>query len=89
MNQRQQQLTADAGQGSAACATGWVAAWNRFWFTASDPLPAAHSPRFSGYPIETGDTETGWLLFPLERGQATVILANAAGSQMSALPIPG
>ena len=57
--------------------------------TASDTPPAAHSPCFSGYPIETGDTETGWLLFPLERGQATVILANAAGSQMSALPIPG
>lgn len=57
--------------------------------TATDPSPGSHSPRFSGYPIETGEAETGWLFFPLQRGQATVILANAGGSQMSALPIPG
>lgn len=41
MSQRQQQLTADAGQAGAARANGWVSAWNRFWFTASDPLPLA------------------------------------------------
>lgn len=57
--------------------------------TATDPRPGSHTPRFTGFPIETGDEETGWLFFPLQRGEATVILANAGGHQMSALPIPG
>ncbi|MFZ0529836.1 MAG: hypothetical protein WAL91_04795, partial [Propionicimonas sp.] len=56
---------------------------------ATDPMPGAYNPQFSGLPIRTGETETGWLFFPLERGQATLILASAGGSQMSALPIPG
>ena len=56
---------------------------------ATDPQPSTHLPRMSGFPIATGEEETGWIFMPLARGQATLILANAAGQQMSALGIPG
>lgn len=57
--------------------------------TATDPQPSTHLPRMSGFAVETGQTETGWIFMPLIRGQATLILADAGGQQMSALPIPG
>lgn len=55
---------------------------------ATEPEPGAMPPRFSGLPIQTGEEESGWLFFPLERGPATIILATAGGSQISALPVP-
>lgn len=56
---------------------------------ATSPTPGSDQPQFSGLPIETGQEESGWLFFPLERGPATIILATAGGNQMSALPVVG
>ena len=56
---------------------------------ATSPSPGSGSPQFSGEPIETGEQESGWLFFPLERGPATIILATAGGNQMSALAVSG
>jgi hypothetical protein len=51
--------------------------------------PGSQFPRFSGSVIPSGQEETGWLFFPLQRGASTIILANGAGNQMSALPVAG
>lgn len=56
---------------------------------ATQPDVGSQAPRFTGLPIKTGREETGWLFFPLERGPSTIILATAAGNQMSALAVPG
>ncbi|MCC6497376.1 MAG: hypothetical protein IT193_14080 [Propionibacteriaceae bacterium] len=56
---------------------------------ATSPDPGSQPPRFSGLPIATGEQESGWLFFPLDRGPATIILATAGGNQMSALPVGG
>lgn len=56
---------------------------------ATSPTPGSDEPQFSGQPIGTGQEESGWLFFPLERGPATIILATAGGNQMSALPVGG
>ena len=56
---------------------------------ATSPTPGSQPPQFSGQPIETGQMESGWLFFPLQRGPATIILATAGGNQMSALPVVG
>ena len=56
---------------------------------ATQPDVGPQAPYFSGLPIKTGSEESGWLFFPLERGPSTIILATAAGNQMSALAIPG
>jgi hypothetical protein len=56
---------------------------------ATSPTPGSEAPQFSGQPIGTGQMESGWLFFPLERGPATIILATAGGNQMSALPVSG
>lgn len=53
------------------------------------PTPGSDSPRFSGRPIDSGQQETGWLFFPLERGPATIILSTEGGNQMSALAVSG
>jgi hypothetical protein len=54
---------------------------------ATDSEPGLQSPQFSGMPIQTGNEETGWLFFRLERGPSTIILTTAEGNQMSALPV--
>lgn len=56
---------------------------------ATSPQPGSESPQFSGQPIGTGQQESGWLFFPLERGPATIILSTSGGSQMSALAVSG
>ena len=56
---------------------------------ATSPSPGSGSPQFSGEPIETGEQESGWLFFPLERGPATIILSTSGGNQMSALAVSG
>lgn len=56
---------------------------------ATAAQPGSQSPQFSGMPIESGAAETGWLFFPLQRGASTILLATAAGRQMSALPVSG
>jgi hypothetical protein len=56
---------------------------------ATAASPGSQNPKFSGLPIETGNAETGWLFFPLDRGPSTIILATASGNQMSALPVAG
>lgn len=56
---------------------------------ATDAQDGSQQPWFSGMPIQTGESETGWLFFPMTRGPATIILATAGGNQMSALPVPG
>ena len=64
-------------------------AFNNDGVDATDPSAGSSQPQFSGLPIETGEQESGWLFFPLERGPATIILATAGGNQMSALPVAG
>lgn len=56
---------------------------------ATKSQPGSMSPQFSGMPIESGNQETGWLFFPLQRGASTIILLTGAGRQMSALPVSG
>lgn len=56
---------------------------------ATQPDVGSQAPHFTGLPIKTGTEEIGWLFFPLERGPSTIILATAAGNQMSALAVPG
>ncbi|MFT4110247.1 hypothetical protein [Propionicimonas sp.] len=55
--------------------------------TASEP--GSQNPRFSGRPIDTGGSETGWVFFPLQRGASTIMLYTASGNQVSALPVAG
>lgn len=54
-----------------------------------DPSPGADSPVLSGRRIPSGGEETGWVYFSMDRGDATIILANEAGRQMSALVVQG
>ncbi len=56
---------------------------------ATNSSPGSQNPKFSGLPIDTGEYQTGWLFFPLERGPSTIILSTASGNQMSALPVAG
>ncbi len=56
---------------------------------ATESVTGSDQPQFSGLPIPTGQTESGWLFFPIERGPTTIILATAGGNQMSALPVSG
>jgi hypothetical protein len=53
------------------------------------PTPGSESPLFSGQPIGTGQSESGWLFFPLDRGPTTIILSTSGGNQMSALAVSG
>lgn len=54
---------------------------------ATDSEPGLQGPQFSGMPIQSGNEETGWLFFRLDRGPSTIILTTAEGNQMSALPV--
>lgn len=54
-----------------------------------DPSPGAESPVLTGRRIPSGGVETGWVYFHLARGDATIILADEAGQQMSALVVQG
>lgn len=56
---------------------------------ATDSEPGYQQPHFSNRPIDSGQEEVGWVFFRLERGASTIILATAAGNQMSALPLAG
>ena len=64
-------------------------AFNNDSLDATDPTVGSAQPQFSGQPIQTGQQESGWLFFPLERGPTTIILATAGGTQMSALAVSG
>jgi hypothetical protein len=64
-------------------------AFNNAGVDPTEPTEGSQQPHFSGQPIPSGQQESGWLFFPLERGPATIILATAGGNQMSALPISG
>lgn len=64
-------------------------AFNNAGVEATEAMAGSGQPQFSGQPIQTGQTESGWLFFPLERGPATIILATAGGNQMSALAVSG
>ena len=64
-------------------------AFNNAGVDATDPVDGSEQPLFSGEPIPTGQEESGWLFFPLERGPTTIILATAQGNQMSALAVSG
>ena len=54
-----------------------------------EPSPGADSPALTGSSIPTGGVETGWVYFLMTRGDATIILANEEGRQMSALVVEG
>jgi len=64
-------------------------AFNNDGVDATEASGGSQQPQFSGQPIPSGQTESGWLFFPLERGPATIILATSGGNQMSALPVSG
>jgi hypothetical protein len=64
-------------------------AFNNAGVDATEPTAGSDQPQFSGQPIQTGQKESGWLFFPIERGPATIILATSGGNQMSALPVGG
>ncbi len=64
-------------------------AFNNDGVDATEASGGSQQPQFSGLPIPSGQTESGWLFFPLERGPATIILATSGGNQMSALPVSG
>jgi hypothetical protein len=64
-------------------------AFNNAGVDATESTPGSQQPQFSGQPIPSGQRESGWLFFPIERGPATIILATAGGNQMSALAVSG
>lgn len=64
-------------------------AFNNAVVEATESTAGSEQPQFSGQPIPTGQKESGWLFFPIERGPATIILATSGGNQMSALPVSG
>ncbi|MDR3070250.1 MAG: hypothetical protein LBU38_04490 [Propionibacteriaceae bacterium] len=47
------------------------------------------APAFPVGEIAEGDEQSGWVFFQMRRGDATLILTDLWGSQISALPIPG
>lgn len=53
------------------------------------PAPGADYPALGGSPIRAGEERSGWLLFPAQRGDLTVILADDVGQQISALVVAG
>lgn len=64
-------------------------AFNNAGVDPTESTAGSEQPQFSGLPIPTGQKESGWLFFPIERGPATIILATAGGNQMSALAVSG
>ena len=64
-------------------------AFNNAGVDATESTAGSQQPQFSGQPIPSGQKESGWLFFPIERGPATIILATSGGNQMSALPVSG
>ncbi len=64
-------------------------AFNNAGVDPTEAVAGSDQPQFSGEPIPSGQKESGWLFFPIERGPTTIILATAGGNQMSALPISG
>ena len=64
-------------------------AFNNAGADATESIAGSEQPQFSGQPIPSGQKESGWLFFPLERGPTTIILATSGGNQMSALPVSG
>ena len=64
-------------------------AFNNDGVDATESTAGSQQPQFSGEPIPSGQQESGWLFFPIERGPATIILATSGGNQMSALAVSG
>ncbi len=55
-----------------------------------DPLPSSDFPGSFGTQMDSGDDKTGWLVFPMPRGDASIILADfLSQQQLSALPVKG
>lgn len=53
------------------------------------PAPGADYPALGGSPIRVGEERTGWIFFPAQRADLTVILATEEGRQISALVVEG
>lgn len=53
------------------------------------PDTSPKSPELTRGSMSAGETETGYVFFPIERGPATLILTTSGGRQISALPITG
>lgn len=53
-----------------------------------DPGPPTSSPALGQDPIDAGDERIGWIYFPSYRANLTLLLANPAGRQISALLVP-
>jgi hypothetical protein len=64
-------------------------AFNNAGVDPTESVPGSEQPQFSGEPIPSGQKESGWLFFAIERGPTTIILATSGGNQMSALPVAG
>ncbi|MEA5118056.1 MAG: hypothetical protein VB036_10615 [Propionicimonas sp.] len=53
------------------------------------PSPGADGPAFDLNPVNAGEERTGWLFFPIQHADLTLILSEGWGqSQLSALVIP-
>lgn len=53
------------------------------------PSPGADGPAFDLNPVNAGEERTGWLFFPAQHADLTLILSEGWGqSQLSALVIP-
>lgn len=53
------------------------------------PTSSPKSPDLRIGTATPGAGATGYVFFPMDRGDATIILANGVGRQMSALPVKG
>ena len=54
-----------------------------------EPLPSADFPLDYDSALQSGEDRTGVVVFPMPRGDATVILGDYWGDQISALPVAG
>jgi hypothetical protein len=53
------------------------------------PAPSTRSPTFPYLMLQTGEEQSGWLNFPMTRGDATIILCDEYQEQASALLVNG
>lgn len=77
-------VTADAGR-----VTYGFVAFSNAGTEVYEPEAGAPSPEIGTGRLAVGQSVEGNVFLPMPRGDATLILTNEAGRQMSALPVPG
>ncbi|MDR1768619.1 MAG: hypothetical protein LBR32_09390 [Propionibacteriaceae bacterium] len=63
-------------------------AFNDATADAADSYPSTDWPGDGGTIVESGETRQGWVQFPLQHGDSTVLLADYYQDQLSALSVP-